>query len=142
MGNQTKLNGKWQIESAFLTINGEKISTVDSSRVMMKIFTDTHFAFFSKELIRDKFEKAEPSTSEQLKAYRTFDAGGGRYKIEGSKYTEFVEYCTHPNYEGEEITFDIMISDGKLVQQGIYPLVKLGLGSEDGYMIETYNFIE
>lgn len=138
MKTNIDITGTWEIESAYIEIDGEKISTVDPSRKMIKIFSDRTFTFFSRDINRENFKGHTPTNEEIVRAYNSLDAGFGEYKLEGNKYTETIEYCTHPNYEGKTITFDISINNNKLFQQGRYPLVDLGLGDKDAYIIETY----
>lgn len=137
-----KIIGIWELTSANIIINNEKISTFSNSRKMIKIFTETHFSFFSKDINRTNFKGYEPTVEEKLKAYETFDSGAGTYTIKNDLYSESIEYCSHPNYENKTIDFKITIDNNKLIQEGNYPLVTLGLGDSDGYLIETYKRIK
>ena len=81
-------------------------------------------------------------TAPMLHDYQScLHAGGGRYDLEGDNYIEHIDYCSFPNYEGISIAFKLSFENGVLTQQGTYPLVKLGLGEVDGYLVETYEKI-
>lgn len=131
------LLGEWALITAELTSNGETVSILDPKRKFVKLFTNKHFAFFSRLEERPSFSK-DPTDSERLAASKSFDAGAGRYDLAGSDYIEHIDYCSFPNYEGLSIAFKLTFSDGVMTQEGIYPLKRLGFADEDGYLVETY----
>lgn len=134
------LMGEWRLLSATLAVAGEDNSILDPNRHFIKLFTASHFAFFSRLPERPRYT-LPPSDSELIAGGKSFDAGGGRYDLEGDNYIEHIDYCSFPNYEGISIAFKLSFENGVLTQHGTYPLVKLGLGEVDGYLVETYEKI-
>jgi len=137
MVNIGDLEGEWTLLSAELTADGKTNSIFDTNRSFVKIFTKTHFAFFSRLPNREPFS-TEVTDEERLAGAKSFDAGAGKYELAGTDYIEHIEYCSYPNYEGQSIAFKLSLVDGILTQEGIYPLERLGFASKDGYLVETY----
>ncbi len=135
--NDEHLLGEWQLIDAYMTIGGETNQTFDATRTMIKLFTPTHFSFYSKTVNRAIFS-AEVTDEERLAASKTLDTGGGTYQLIGDQYTESVVYCSYPNYEGKSITFTLTLTEDELVQEGVYPLKDLGFADQDGYVKEVY----
>lgn len=136
-----ELMGEWRLLSATLSVNEEQNSILDPNRQFIKLFTRTHFAFFSRLPERPRFT-LPPSDTQLTAGARSFDAGGGRYEVQGNSYVEHIDYCSFPNYEGQSIAFALRYERGVLTQQGTYPLVRLGLGAVDGYLVETYQKLQ
>ncbi|WP_070971228.1 lipocalin-like domain-containing protein [Vibrio sonorensis] len=137
MITKQQLLGEWRLIDAEMTVSGNTSKTFDSTRKMVKLFTESHFSFYSKTEDRPPFS-AEVTDEERLQASKTLDVGGGTYKLEENRYTENVVYCSYPNYEGKSITFDLTLEGDTLIQQGDYPLKELGFAEEDGYVREVY----
>ena len=138
-----ELKGQWKLISSELTIGENAISLFDpKTHKMIKLFTHNHFAFVSKGPHRKKFASASPSEREKIMAFENFGGGGGSYSIAGNKYTENVEYCHFPNYEGMRFEFRLTMEGNKLIQQGNYPLKALGFGEQDGFLKEVYERVE
>lgn len=134
--------GEWQLVSAELTIGSNTFPTFNAeTHQMVKIITDSHFAFVSKGPERPQFSSYALTDAEKLIAFSNFGGGAGRYSITGNKYTEHVEYSQYPNYEGQSLTFSITIEGDTLTQEGHYPITRLGLGDTDGYVKEVYRRI-
>ena len=66
----------------------------------------------------------------------------GRYTYENGTLTEHIEYSSFPNYEGISIPFKITIDSDQMIREGLYPLIKPGLGEQDGYLRSTFKRIE
>jgi hypothetical protein len=73
----------------------------------IKIINDTHFAFLQHDLKRGQDSGA------------VFVAGGGRYSLSDSSYTEHLEYCSARNWEGNDFTFTISIKADTLIISGV-----------------------
>lgn len=82
---------------------------------MIKIINATHFSFLNHDL-----NKGNDSTS-------TFAAGGGAYSLDGNMYTEFLEYCSYREWEGNTFPFTVTIKDDTLIQQGVEKIEDLGV---------------
>lgn len=110
------LEGTWQLISGTL-IEGDDTTVTDytKSQNMIKIITPTHFAFLNHDL-----KKGKDSTA-------VFAAGGGRYLLEGDQYTEYLEYCSYRDWEGNTFQFTVTIKGDTLTQRGIEKIENLGV---------------
>lgn len=108
--------GTWKLLSGTLIEKGDTTVTDYTKDVsFIKIINDTHFAFLQHSL-----KDAKDSTS-------SFDAGGGRYSLKDSTYTEHLEYCKEPEWEGHDFTFTVTIKNDTLTQSGIEKLDSAGI---------------
>lgn len=107
------LKGEWKLvfqRSVFethidtLLAYGERLPGGDQT----KILTTSHFAFGRQS------EDGENVT-----------AGGGRYRIEGNKYIEMIDYHTTGALVGTEIPFSWEIKNGKWHHQGHFSNLQL-----------------
>jgi hypothetical protein len=111
------VEGTWQLFSATLIEKGDTTFTDYTKNVrMIKVINKTHFAFLNHDLTHGK-----DSTN------AAFSAGGGRYTLEGSNYTEFLEYCNAREWEGHEFKFEVTVRNDTLIQQGVEKLENLGI---------------
>ena len=137
------LEGEWQLELETLVIGEQQYTTFDgNNREMIKIFTDSHFAFSSIGTNRPRFNSYQLTKEQKAIAFDNFGGSLGRYSFEDNILTEHIEYSSFPNYEGVSIPFKITITDDTMVQEGFYPLIKLGLGDQDGYLRATFKRIK
>src|SRR5688572_4249043 len=90
-GNDHALQGTWQLLSGTLIEKGDTtITDYTKDLRMIKIINATHFSFLNHDL-----NKGKDST-------KVFVAGGGRYSLAGNEYTEYLEYCSDRQWEGNE----------------------------------------
>ncbi|MEO6839098.1 MAG: hypothetical protein ABI261_00400 [Ginsengibacter sp.] len=116
--NQDRLpiEGTWKLLSGTLIEKGDTTITDYTKDVsFIKIINGTHFAFLQHSL-----KNAKDSTN-------SFDAGGGRYTLKDSTYTEDLEYCKEPEWEGHDFTFTITIKNDTLTQRGIEKIDSAGI---------------
>lgn len=108
--------GTWQLISG-TTIEKEDTVVTDYTKntSFIKIINDTHFAFLKHDL-----KKGKDSTD-------NFDAGGGKYSLKDSSYTEHLEYCKEQEWEGHDFTFIITINNDTLTQTGIEKVENAGV---------------
>lgn len=132
------LKGEWVLVDAQFTRDGKTVSWFDPSYKMIKMFTDSHFAYLASKSGRDRVASHNPTDDVKIKSYGQFSAGGGRYSLTGNQYVEHVEFCSVANYEGMSIAFKVSLDGDTLIQEGTYPMVALGFGDKDGYLVETY----
>ena len=98
--------GTWKLLKGTLIENGDTVITDYTKNVsFVKIINDTHFAFLQHDLNKD-------STA-------SFVAGGGRYSLNGDKYTEHLEYCNAREWEGHDFSFTVNIENDSLTQSGV-----------------------
>lgn len=119
----SRIIGTWKL------IYGE-IQTKDSIEIkdlsnttFVKIFNETHFAFFNQR----------KGTSEG------FYGGGGTYKFEGNTHKEILEYSSLKEVRGHEFTFEVEFKGDTLIQKGLEEVPEIGLKH---YIIEKYIKLE
>ena len=106
--NPLPITGSWQLLTGTLIENGDTVVTDYSKKTsFIKIINDTHFAFLQHDLTKGKDSSA------------LFVAGGGKYTIKDSLYTEHLEYCNDRNWEGNDFTFTVTIKNDTLIQRGM-----------------------
>ncbi len=111
------LMGTWQLISG-TTIQKNDTTVTDYTKKLsfIKIINDNHFAFLQHDLNKGKDS-----------ATAAFVAGGGRYTLKDSSYTEHLEYCNDRQWEGNDFTFTITIKNDTLVQSGIEKVDSAGI---------------
>jgi len=116
------LQGTWQLISGTTIAKGDSTFTdYTKDQSMIKIINGTHFAFLKHPVNNDTINK--------------FDAGGGRYMLNGDQYTEHLDYYNNKNWEGQTFTFTVSISNDTLTQQGVEKVEGEGV---DHVIIEKY----
>ena len=100
--------GTWQLQTGTLIEKGDTTVTDYTKNIsFIKIINETHFAFIQHDLKNGQDSSA------------VFSAGGGRYSLTDSLYTEYLEYCSARNWEGNDFKFTITVDADTLVQNGI-----------------------
>lgn len=98
--------GTWKLLKGTVIENGDTtITDYTKNLSFIKIINGTHFAFLQHDVNKD-------STA-------SFVAGGGRYSLKDSSYTEHLEYCSAREWEGHDFSFTINIKNDTLTQSGI-----------------------
>jgi len=112
---QSPIEGTWKLLTGILIENGDStITNYTANRSFIKIINNTHFAFLLHDLNHGK-DSAE------------FSAGGGRYTLHDSSYTEHLEYCNDRQWEGNDFSFTVTFHGDTLIQQGIEKIDSLGV---------------
>jgi hypothetical protein len=120
----TRIKGTWKLISGTKIAKGLRTFTdYTKDQNMIKIINDTHFAFLKHNLKPD------------AEGRNNFDAGGGRYKLAGEQYTEYLDYYHDKNWEGKTFTFKVSIKNDTLIQTGIEKIEAAGI---DQTIIEKY----
>lgn len=121
---------KLPIEGTWLLISGETIQQNDTTFVnytdgqkTIKIINQNHFSF-----LRHDLNKGTDSSA-------IFVAGGGKYSLEGTTYTEHLEYCNFREWEDNTFHFEVTINKDTLIQKGIEKIEDLDVNQ---IIIETY----
>ena len=108
--------GTWQLISGTTIEKGDTTITYYTKNLsFIKIINDTHFAFLKHDLSKGKDSSAP------------FGAGGGRYSLKDSLYTEHLEYCSDREWEGNDFTFTLTIKNDTLIQSGIEKVENAGV---------------
>ncbi|GAB3329436.1 hypothetical protein GCM10027299_32790 [Larkinella ripae] len=123
------LIGTWELVSATATEKDSTFSTFNPNQKMIKIINDTHFAFLNHD------GRSGKDTSAAL----PFSAGGGRYTLADSVYTEHLDYFIDKAWENHKFEFVVKIAGDTLVQKGVERLEKLGI---DRVIIEKYKRVK
>jgi hypothetical protein len=110
------IEGTWKLLTGTLIEKGDTVVTdYTKGKEFIKIINDTHFAFLSHDLSKGK------------NADSLFSAGGGHYSLNDSSYTEHLEYCNDRQWEGNDFSFIVAISNDTLTQKGIEKIDSLGV---------------
>ena len=98
--------GTWKLLSG--TIIQGKDTTVTDYTInleLIKIINESHFAFMKHDLGND--------------SANVFVSGGGRSTINGTTYTEYLDFCNYREWENNTFNFEFTISNDTLVTKGI-----------------------
>lgn len=126
--NESKLEGTWKLISGTLVEKGDTtVTDYTRGQSMIKIINSTHFAFLNHDL-----NKGKDSTA-------VFGAGGGVYTFDGDQYTEYLEYCTHREWEGNTFQFTVTVKNDTLIQSGVEKIENLGI---ERLNIERYSRVK
>ena len=110
------IQGTWKLLTGTLIEKGDTtVTDYTKDKEFIKIINDTHFAFLNHDL-----DKGKDSTAE-------FSAGGGKYSLKDSSYTEHLEYCNDRQWEGNDFQFTVAISNDTLIQQGLEKIDSIGV---------------
>jgi hypothetical protein len=122
--NTNQLQGTWKlITGTLIEKNDTTVTDYTKNTSFIKIINDTHFAFLQHDLNKGKDSGA------------VFSAGGGRYSLKDSTYTEHLEYCSDRSWEANDFSFTITIKGDTLIQQGIEKIEAAGVDRKN---IEQY----
>ncbi|RPD47975.1 hypothetical protein DNI29_11125 [Hymenobacter sediminis] len=111
------ITGTWQLIKSTIIEKGDTTSTdyTKNKKIsFVKIINDTHFSFLQHDVNKGKDSAV-------------FVAGGGRYSLTGSAYTEHLEYCSARDWENNDFTFTVAIKNDTLVQRGIEKVEASGI---------------
>lgn len=122
------LIGTWELISATTTEKDTAFSTFDPTHKFIKIINPTHFAFLNHSI--------RPQRDSSVAA---FTAGGGKYTLVDSVYTEQLEYYSDRIWENNAFQFVVKIVGDTLIQKGVEKMDKLGV---DRVIVETYTRVK
>lgn len=115
--NKLPIEGTWKLQTGTLIEKGDTTLTDYTKNLsFIKIINGDHFAFLNHDLSKGK----DTATA-------AFSAGGGKYTLKDSTYTEHLEYCNDRQWEGNDFNFTITISNDTLVQTGIEKVESAGV---------------
>ncbi|WP_443947544.1 hypothetical protein ACJVDH_10605 [Pedobacter sp. AW1-32] len=120
----THLQGTWKLISATTTERGKTtVTDFTKNQEMIKIINESHFSF-----LRHNLSKVKDSVN-------GFDAGGGRYVLNGNAYKEYLDFYTDKNWEGKSFDFRIRFAGDTLIQTGTEKVPERGI---DRVITECY----
>jgi hypothetical protein len=103
------ITGTWKLLSGSLIEKGDTtVTDYTGNKQFIKIINGDHFAFLSHDLNKGKDS-----------ATALFSAGGGKYSLKDSIYTEHLEYCSDRQWENNDFQFTVSIKNDTLIQQGV-----------------------
>lgn len=129
-----KLEGVWELVSG--SADGKPYPA--GSR-QLKIITKGHFAVFTREA---GVPKQLTSATDTLAAFRHLSSGGGTYTLQGTTYTEKLDYFSDPTYAGKAIPFTCRTEGDKFYQSGNFPMYKGGKKVRDSKLEEVWKRVE
>ena len=98
------VEGTWEVHSLrFTEADGEVRDVAVGRPPGLKILSRTHWVFV------------------ELRADSTVSGGGGRYEVDGSQYTEWVEYHGAKGFIGKRIDFECRVEGDRWYQAGMLP---------------------
>ena len=106
--------GTWKLLTG--TVITEKDTTITDYTLnieLTKIINESHFAFMKHDLKKD--------------SVRMFLSGGGRSSIEGTTYTEYLDFCSYREWENNTFHFEFTISNDTLITKGIEKIEALNV---------------
>jgi len=107
--NALPIQGTWQLITGTLVEKGvTTVTDYTKGKSFIKIINGDHFSFLLHDLNKGK----DSSTN-------VFSAGGGKYTLTDSTYTEHLEYCNDRQWEGNDFPFTVTIKNDTLTQRGI-----------------------
>ena len=110
------IQGTWKLLNGTLIEKGDTtVTDYTKNTEFIKIINSNHFAFLSHDI-----HKGKDSTA-------SFSAGGGKYSLQDSQYTEHLEYCNDRQWEGNDFQFTITINNDTLTQQGLEKIDSIGV---------------
>jgi len=121
--------GTWKLLKGTLVEKGDTTVTdyANGKLSFIKVINGTHFTFLSHDL-----EKGKDS------AAANFSAGGGRYTLQGSTYTEHLEFCNDRAWEGNDFSFQVTIKGDTLVQTGVEKVAATGVDRQNTEVYVRY----
>ncbi len=125
--NTSSIAGTWQLIAATSTEGNKTTSTFDTSHTFIKIINNTHFAFLNHS------KNSNDTTASG------FDAGGGKYTLQDSNYTEHLDFYKDKKWENTSYNFTVKMFNDTLVQKGVEKNEKAGV---DHIIMETYKRIK
>ena len=108
--------GTWKLITGTVIEKGDTVVTDYTKNIsFIKIINETHFAFLQHDINKGKGPDS------------IFASGGGNYSLSDSVYTEYLEYCSARNWEGNDFIFTISIKNDTLIQSGIEKVESAGI---------------
>src|SRR5687767_13445960 len=101
--------GTWKlISGTVIEKNDTTVTDYTQNKEFIKVINGSHFSFLGHDLGKGKDS-----------ATAFFSAGGGKYTLKDSTYTEHLEYCSDRSWENNKFPFTITLHNDTLIQQGV-----------------------
>jgi ketosteroid isomerase-like protein len=112
------VQGAWTLDRATVEGRGE----VGEQGRVMKVVSATHWTWVRQGSGPSTLQSAADS----LRAFRTGTFGGGTYRLDGSTYTEHLDYFFDPQYVGREITASCRVEGDRWEHSFDWPVMEAG----------------
>ncbi len=110
----SSITGTWKLlTGTIIQGNDTTITDYTVNQELIKIINKTHFAFMRHDLGKD--------------SVKVFVSGGGRCKIDGKKYTEYLDFCNYREWENNTFDFDFEIIGDTLTTIGTEKIESLNI---------------
>jgi hypothetical protein len=129
-----KLEGVWQFVSG--TADGNPYTAGNRG---IKIITKGHFAVLERE---PGLPQEMKTRADSLAAFTKTISGGGTYTVQGTTYTEKLDYFSDPAYLGKSIPFTCRTEGDRFYQSGNFPILEGGKKARDVKLDEVWKRIE
>ena len=126
--------GVWELESG--KIDGQAYS---KTLHQLKFITRNRWVWIAKD---DSGPKELKTTADSLRMFRTTGSGSGTYAVQGTTYTEKIEFFSDPAYIGLSLPFSCRIEGDRFYQSGMLPILQDGKKVRDLRLEEVYRRIE
>lgn len=104
-----------------------------------KFITQTRFAWVSKD---DTGPRELTSVADTLLAFRTRGGATGTYQVQGTTYTETIEFGRLPQYEGKSLPFTCRVEGDRFYQSGKFPVLREGNTVREVMIEEVYRRVD
>ena len=104
-----------------------------------KIITRTHFAWIAKT---DSVPAEMKTAADSLRVFRSTGAGSGTYTLQGTTYTEHIQFFSDPAYIGMSLPFTCRTEGDRFIQTGSFPEQQGGKTVHTWRLEEVYRRIE
>jgi hypothetical protein len=121
------IEGTWEMISA-------KWSTPDTTMLFPATDYDRHIMINSRTYTL--------WISQDTSRQDTYGFGGGKYTLEGDNYTQYSEIFVNQKAIGKSVTFTMKVKGDTLIQYGIWPAKKFGIGDYDMDLYEVFKRID
>ncbi len=129
-----------QLEGVWELISGKADGTPYPAGIHeQKFITKTRWAWVTKE---DAEVKELKSAADSLKAFRATTGGSGTYTVQGTTYTEKIEFFPEIAFIGTSIPFSCRVEGDRFYQSGKVPILRDGKKVRDVMIEEVYRRIE
>lgn len=128
--SKCKVEGVWELESG----SADGKAYPGGSRET-KLIANGRFSVFWRDASTPKELK---SLADSLAAFRSSGASGGRYTVQGSTYTEKIEYFPDPAYVGKSVAFTCRVEGDRFHQTGAFPIYEGGKKVCDSKLDEVW----
>ncbi len=129
-----RLEGAWQLVSG--AADGKPYP---AGARALKIIAKGHFAVLSQE---PGVPKELKSPADSLAMFRHTGSSGGTYTLQGTTYTENLDYYPDPAYVGIAIPFVCRTEGDRFYQSGTVPILEHGKKVGDSKLEEVWKRIE